>query len=392
MVAQEGETALDNGLLVILVGNLVDELRLAFVHIGTLAHRGGIARRISATEFRRERIEHAVEILIDADAAFAFFHAHEFKIDRSLLYAAAVDGHLEHLFVHDFFEEGFVKFLIRRGIDPYDERTVVLGFHAEDTLAGLAELEAEVVEIQFIVHLFGADGEDLQFGKFGGIGRPDAEVRRHKDLFLNLFGSGFGGIVTDDNRVATHEGLDAVYAADAFHPGLERHGTAVAFDGFEVLDFDGLQFHAFRNIPFFIDGRKFKAVAEKEAECHQDHRNEGRQPAQPLLAARLLGTADGQRAGVASAHAFAAKGAIDRSNAAAAGGKVDGVRASLVAEAAVGAEAVLFYHMQHLQAGIPFENLQRPAQQAHGTQEPPPGQLYAGNAQQPPDEADSDER
>ena len=48
--------------------------------------------------------------------------------------------------------------------------------------------------------------------------------------------------------------------------------------------------------------------------------------------------------------------------------------------------------MQHLQAGIPFEHLQRPAQQAHGTQEPPPGQLDAGNAQQPPYEADTDER
>ena len=217
-------------------------------------------------------------------------------------------------------------------------------------------------------------------------------MRRHKDLFLNLFGSGFGGIVADNDRVAAHKSLDAMYAADVFHPGLESHGTAVAFDGFEVFDFDGLQFHAFRNVPFFIDGRQFETIAEQEAKRHQGYGDEGRQPAQPLLAAGFLCRADGEGVYVAGAHAFAAKGAIHRSNATAAGRKVDGVRTGFVAEAAVGADAVIFYHMQHLQAGIPFEYLQRPTQQADRTQQPPPGQLYAGNAQQPPYQADTDER
>ena len=258
MVAEEGERPLDNRLLVVLVGDFIDELGLGSINFGPLPYNGRVAGRIAAVEFRGERIEHPVEVGVDVDKRFALFHPDELEIDRGFLHSAAMDRHLEHLFIYHFPEPLLGKLLVGGDIDMDDKGAVVLGFDPEDALPALAELESQVVEIQFIIHLLGPDCQDLQPGEFLRVGRPDPEVGRDEDLLLDFFGGSLCGIITNDYAVASHIGTDPMDPADLFHPGLEGHGTAVALDGFEVFNLNRLQFHPFRNVPALVNCRELK--------------------------------------------------------------------------------------------------------------------------------------
>ena len=158
-----------------------------------------------------------------------------------------------------------------------DKGAVVLGFDPEDALPALAELESQVVEIQFIIHLLGPDCQDLQPGEFLRVGRPDPEVGRDEDLLLDFFGGSLCRVITYDYAVASHIGTDPMDPADLFHPGLEGHGTAVALDGFEVFNLNRLQFHPFRNVPALVNCRELKLRPEDKAEGNKNDGKEGRE-------------------------------------------------------------------------------------------------------------------
>ena len=217
----------DNRLLVVAVRDFVDELRLTLVL--------GYAGRELSRE-RRSVFEHTVEIVAYADHPESRLHPHELVIDRSVLRAAAVNGHLESLELHDLLEPLLIDRLFRTHIDAHNQRAGELGFKAEDALAGVANLKAEVVEIDLVVHLFRAYGDDFQRVELRRVRSPDAEHGRSEDCLLEFLFVQFGLVYENIRRVVMDISLHSVHSLNPLKLRLERHRASVALHRTQAVE------------------------------------------------------------------------------------------------------------------------------------------------------------
>ena len=164
-----------------------------------------------------------MQIVLHAHHLISRLHLDELEVHRRVLGASSVNGHAQHLLLHNFPEPFLVRILLRTHIYPYDHRTGELRLKSENASAGIADLQSEVVEVHPVVHILGADGYDFDGIQFVVVRGPDAEHRRGEYGFPQTLGIEFRGVDKHFRLVVVYIGLDSVHSGDALQFGFESH-------------------------------------------------------------------------------------------------------------------------------------------------------------------------
>ena len=266
MIAQEGQRAGDDGLLVAFVFELEDILRLVGVNLRALAHHGSVAVGIFAVIFRLERAEHPLQEVGGGNGIHLRLHADKLETHGYLVDLAVRQVHHQRLAVHDLLEPSLGSLCLGSHEHTHHHGAVVLRLHAEHRLGLVAELQAEVVQVHLVVHLLYAQGNHLELRSLYRVRRCYLELGGDEYLLLYLLCRSHSGVIGHLYGVAAYIGLNAVHARHLLHLGLEGHGAAIALDTLEAGDLERLELHAILDAPGLADGGKFVLAAHDECD------------------------------------------------------------------------------------------------------------------------------
>ena len=175
-----------------------------------------------------------------------------------------MNRHLKGLLLDNILKPRLVQILVRRHVHFDDERALVDGLQTEYLLFRESHLHSEVVEVEFVEHLFRPDGHALERVVLLRLQAVDPELGRDEDQSLDLRGVDGVGVIGDHDRVASDECPDSMDSRHLLHPGLEGHRTAEALDRLEAFHPDRLQFHSRFYPPLLVDCRHLELSSDDE--------------------------------------------------------------------------------------------------------------------------------
>ena len=164
-----------------------------------------------------------VDVIGHGDEFLSGSQVHKLEAEGRYLYATAVDGHFQGLFLDYLLEPGGIGLFLRIHIYVDCEGAGELALHAVDFLLRQAELHAKVVEVHPVWHVLRVDGDLLDLRYRFKIRVVHLEFCRDEDCLLNLFRAGYRGIVCDMHAVFANVCLDGVGAGNLDQLALEGH-------------------------------------------------------------------------------------------------------------------------------------------------------------------------
>ena len=309
-----------------------------------------------------------------------------------------MNRHLELFLVHNLLEPGLVRRLRRVHIDTHDERAGELGFDAVYLPVRKAHLQAEIVQVQLVVHVLGPDGDHLYAVDSRRVRSVDPELGRSEHALLNLLLRGHSRVISDDYPVMRHECLHTVHPRNLLQPCLEGHRAAVAFHGAEIFHLHRLEGGRVNELvhsailqcllytPGNIDGRELDLVAEIYSKCDENDGKQCRKKPQEHIGLVFRTDPDAERLSRTGGHAFPAEGAVHvPQRTALCPVHINAERTGLVAMIAMDTIKIVLHDMEHLQRRLSAENLEKVSCQAECGKQNPPWNPGSQHVQKPPE-------